>query len=242
MGICYEHALLVTDLAWRPDKSSAEAIHSVLVDHGLAGGDKKPELFAVDGKRAKKISGKSVLRAGKIPEELVLLYPTMLGPRVRAVMGPYVNEDQPWADGPGVWGMKLVLGRDFKVFEGADYGPVGATITSDKSAAYDNRKNSPAGRCFPATWTSSPPKTSVVIRDPMTGELPRTLPKRVATFTGVWRSGLWIDFDKAYPEFHADGFGKGHSHGGLGQIPDRRFVTALERAFGTELLEVGMYC
>jgi hypothetical protein len=241
MGICFEHALLVEDLAWRPTKERAEAIHSALVTWGLVDQASKPELLEIDGARARKISGNSVLRAGKIPDELVMDYPTMIGDHVRTVMGPYVNEDADGFEGPGVWGLKLVLGRDFKVLEGADYGPLWAKLLSDGGATYRNSKSSPAGVCVPATWTSTPPKTSVVIRDPMTGELPKTLPKSLDGFAGLWRSGLWIDFDKVYPTFHADGFGKDRSHGGLGRIPNRAFVSALEHAFGTRLLEIGMY-
>ncbi|MBX3470988.1 MAG: hypothetical protein KF878_29320 [Planctomycetes bacterium] len=240
MGICFEHALLVADLDWRPTKERAEAIHSVLLNWCLVDPNTKPELFKIDGKHSKRVSGRTVLRSGEIPTEFVMVYPSMTGAHVRDVFGPYVNEDMEGFEGPGFWELKLILGRDFKILSGSEYGPAGAKLLSS-SPIYDNSKSSPAGVVVPATWTTTMPETSFVIRDPMTGDLPEVLPELIRTFNGVWRSGLWIDFDKVYPGFHADGFGRGRKYGGLGQIPNRAFVSDLERAFDAELLEIGVY-
>lgn len=241
MGICFDHALLVRDLTWRPTKERAEAIHSVLVQWRIAHKRDKPDLFEIRGSRANKVDGKTIVKTGQLPDELVLSYPMTIGDPVREVMGPFESEEEEGFQGPGFWSMCLVLGRDFKILEGADYGPVNTSVHSDISTAYRNAKSSPVGLSIPASWTATPPKTSVTLRDPTTGEPSKTLPDHLRTFSGVWRSGLWFDFDKVYPAFHAHGFGKGRSYGGLGRIPNREFVADLERAFGTSLLEVGAY-
>lgn len=237
MGIGYEHALLVTDLTWRPTKARAEAVHSTLVAWGLASQERKPELFEVEGSKSKKIAGSRIVKSGQLPDDLVLRYPPAEGEAVGRVMGPFVNEEEEWASGPGIWGgMTLVLGRDFKVLEGADYGPFGARLRG-AAETYTNR-DLRGSLGLAATWSSSPPATTVSLRDPRTGEALANAPARLREFTGVWRSGLWMDFDKAYPSF-ADLLERPRGHSL--QIPGRRFVADLEGAFGAPLVEVPMF-
>lgn len=212
MSASYQHVFAVRDLAWRPTKAHAEAVHQVLLAWGLV--DQKPVLTVVEGPRSRKLTGRAVVRAAAIPEELVLFYFALAeGEAAARILGP-LEAGSP-REQPSVTEVRVILGRDFKVLT--------ALIDGDREV----HRNATVGfEVVSATWEDAPPPTEVAVRNPWSGALSQGT-------TGLMRSGVVLFCDEACPAFARARPGSG--------VPNRDFVRALEAAFGTRLAEVGRY-
>ncbi len=222
MGISYEHWFVVRDLDWRPAKKHGEAIHRLLVDWGLV--REKPKLFAVDEGHEREVQGAAVVRDGAIPDELWMRYSPMVeGEAAERVVGPLEEESVPEAR-PFIWAITVVLGRDYKIIDAPDFGPVSTSLVGGRRPTHAVG----AIDAVAATWDQPPPPTEVAFSDPMTGD-PREVPDG---FVGLMRSGVIFDCDRARPEFPRSSDSR---------LPNREFVRALEGALETGVIEIGRY-
>ncbi|HSD85867.1 MAG TPA: hypothetical protein VLB44_00075 [Kofleriaceae bacterium] len=179
--------------------------------------DKSPTLFRLDDES--EIPAKRAF-TGELPANLRLQGDWIDDTRVvRSVVGPsaYGLKDRRY-----IAGTDVILGTDFKVLNSEEHGFVVATPPKngrakvEESYAYAVSQH----QVYPASWTTTPPKvTASGYVSPPRG------------FSGVWRSGLIIDCHKDVPTIAED-----HA-----PLPAKGLKTALERAFGTSLVELGWY-
>jgi hypothetical protein len=219
MGVEYEHWFFVRDLAWTGDKATAERVHALLHAWGLVAA--KPTIFDLAGGKSKKVT-RSLRDAAAIPPNLLLVYPFVETPRAEEIMGP--SAYPPESIGPRYFqALNLVLGTDHRLLAAHERGLAELVRAPRRGGAEvkpypANDARVPAHLTFP---DGPAPEATLSLE----GDAPTGL-------SGVWRSGLGLDCGKDVPAFPTERYGP---------IPCREFVSALEAAFGTQLVEVGWF-
>lgn len=170
----------------------------------------KEAYFELDESSASPIDAKA---ARKMPPNFFVSYDTLEGSRAAAIMGPSRSPDPHRY----IMGTQLHLGVDYKVIAHVEGFEVEVTTPPRNKRVpvepLDFHDTYPATVVvYPATWETSRPKTDG--------------PKK---FDHVWRSALLLDCHKDIPNFAHD----------AKPLPARDFVQALEKAFGTKLVEYG---
>jgi hypothetical protein len=216
MGVEYSHGLFVSDLKWKPTWAVVRGLVAVLVKWKLV--DKSPKLYRLD-EGENEIPARQAF-TGDFPANVRLLGDWIDDAAVvQSVVGPsaYGVMDERY-----IASTDVILGVDFKVLISEEHGFVVATPPKNGRATVEDSYAYMVGdnQVYPASWTTTPPKvTSSGYVSPPRG------------FSGVWRSGVIIDCHKDVPaiaEHHAP-------------LPAKGLKTAVERALGTSLIELGWY-
>jgi hypothetical protein len=213
MGVEYSHGLFVLDLQFQPTWDHVVAVGDVLKAWKLAGKD----LYDLtDG--VEPIDRTAAKRA--LPANLMADYGELDGKAVVALVGDSQYEIEPASryiqSAIGIFGVdfKLMVNETFEV-------EMTSPPKDGKTAIEDYDDSSIADHwSYRASWTTTPPKTKV---------LQGSASERA--FGGVWRTGIILDCGKDLPSISEAG----------APLPAKGFRTALEKALGTKLVEVGWY-
>ena len=211
MGLEYTHGLFVEDLSWRPAWHHVEAVERVLAAWGFP---RENPWFSEVTENGLRPVADATARAELARTQLVVSYGSLDGPGVRTLMGasmyPGLADEHRY-----VTGVDLHLGSNFKVVFAEGWH---AQVTTPPMNGmlpvkpYEDVIGLDSQIIFRASWDTTPPRTDA------TGD-----------FSGVWRCGLLLDCHKDVPSFA----------GTNGKLPAKDFVTQLEAAFETKLVEVG---
>lgn len=215
MGVEYSHGLFVADLAWKPSWAHVEGVHEVMRKWKLA--KAALELYDLADGHAE-ITVAAARKA--TPANLSAIYSDLEGKAVVDLVG-----DSQYDIGVAdryIASIEVVFGVDFKVLVNETFEvEITAPARNGKTAIeHDDMATLNDQYVFPASWATTPPKTTV---------LQGTASDRA--FTGVWRTGMMIDCGKDVPRIAENG----------DLLPAKGFRAALEKALGTELVEVGWY-
>ena len=230
MGVEYEHALLVNDVAWRPGIDAALAVIGVLEEYGLVVG--KPEVYDLAGGLWKKAKSQSLRAAATLPDNCAIHWKNLLddeqnSPSVARVFGPS-HYDSVTDDDRYVQRVSLILGSDFRTLSGWECFQVEATAGPSTARGRqiepldDVHYSAHSDIVWPADFTAKPPRARLVVEKWWVKPSP-------PTFDGIWRSGLFLDCGKDLPAIVERS----------SELPNTDFVGALSDAFGAPLAQIG---
>jgi hypothetical protein len=210
MGVEYSHGLFVSDLTFQPTWAQFLAVHDVLVKWKLATKtgivlyDLDDDVAPVTTKAAAK----------QLPLNMMAVYGDIDGQPAVDVMGDSAYDIDP--KNRYIMTIQVVFGSDFKVLIDEVYDVEVKTPPKNGKIAVEQQDSMAIGNhwIYPATWTTTPPKTKV------SGEFP-----------GVWRVGIVFDCNKDVPAIAEN----------TEPLPAKGFRKALEKALGTPLIEHGWY-
>jgi hypothetical protein len=222
MGVEYKHWLLASDLAWVGDQSVAGRVHTVLQEWGLIA--EPPVIYSLDEGRQKKLRG----LPGQLdnpPRDLLVEYPMIEGKAIAEIMGPSYYPDDSIGE-RYFQKIALIIGSDFRVYDGGE--ATGTLIVKPPTQA--GKHVSPykdylphSLDVYPATSDTEPPVTTFEVNSEGW-----PVPKG---FKGIFRSGLALDCGKDLPAICEK----------QNTIPCRQFATAIQEAFGTDLVQIGLW-
>src|SRR5262245_9655043 len=210
MGVEYAHGLFVVELSWKPTWAHVGKIHDVMMAWKLA--TKKPGYVELGDAKPKKLKEAAVAKA--MPANLRLDYGEVRGAPVESLFGESQYDID--TDDRYIQDVCVVLGVNFQVLSAETYDIAVKTPPKNgkTEVTSDPFVSSARGsQQYPATWTTTPPTTT---RPP-------------GKFTGVWRSGVILDCGKDLSMISEE----------FDPLPATKFRSALEKAFGTPLVEQG---
>lgn len=249
MGVEFKHWLLVADLDWMPSPDTAHRVTAVLGQWGLGNRFVVTDLDDIEWDDPE--YGFVTVPVLGFLHELSALPPSAMaqsldgvqGEAVHRIVGPSYHHGVRPQD-QYLQRLTLVLGHHFHLFDGWETGyttvldparderdgpvdDVEIHITGYRQVdrlRLDRRPGvvNPSRRAhYPAPPAVRAPRTQFAWRDGSVHP----------TFSGCFRSALGLDLGKSLAA----------ALDGPGQLPNRAFVSALEDAFDTELVEAGHY-
>jgi hypothetical protein len=225
MGVEYEHWFFASDPHWIGNIATARNVSNVLQNWGLIV-DSAPELFSLDGGKAKKLKV-PLDQLAMAPRNLIIQFPMCTTEIVEEIMGPsYYAEEE---IGPRYFqAIVIIMGTDFRVYNGGEttFTQILHPPTRDgklTSAYKPDFRFSYWSDVFPADEKATPPDANLIV-EAENWKVPKQ-------FHGIWRAGLLLDCGKDLPSF----MGKSNN------IPSKRFTRDVEKAFGTKILQIGQW-
>lgn len=212
MGVEYAHGLFVADLSWKPSWAAARAVVDVLAAWKLVA--PAPQVFQVGGETTEIAAARAF--QGAMPANVLIKSD---GTEDKAVVEKIVGASAQDTDDRYIQSIEIVFGSDFKVLMSEAHGLVVESPPTHDGMEIEVSDDYTVtwSEIYPASWQATPP--TIVAHGPV--KLPRG-------FTGAWRSGVIIDCGKDVPAIVETGE----------PLPAKDLVDALERAFGTKLVEV----
>lgn len=173
MGVEYTQGLFVADTNWRPSWRHVEQVDTILTRWGFR--RVESPYCALDGDDCNEIDAAT---AASMPPNLMVVYDTLEGESVPAVIGPSIYPSVDDSD-RYIMSTILYLGADYKVVqaEGEEVEVHATTERLDPVSALPTFVD-----VYPATW-STPRPTSGGPRE----------------FDRIWRCGLVLDCHKDVP-------------------------------------------
>ncbi len=249
MGVEFRQWLLVRDLSWVPAAHTAHRVAAVVSEWGLGDSYVVTDLDDIEWDDPE--YGFVTVPVVGFLHELSALPTNAIVQALRHVQGPAVNRIVGPSRYEGVrpedqylQRLTLVLGHSFRIFDGWETGyatvlepsvdhrgdPVNPLELHTTGYRQLDRlgpqrspgvTNAPQREQYPSPPAVVAPKTRFAWRDGSVHP----------TFSGCFRSALGLDLGKSLAA----------ALDGPSPLPNRAFVTALEEAFGTELVEAGHY-
>jgi hypothetical protein len=213
-GVEYKHYYIVKQPSWSGDSEvTVKQVDHVLADWGL----RREPLQWFDATRAQQRRLVSRPIHGEYPTDLVVRYPGVDScPKCAQILGPSSYPGTSATD-RYMYGIDLIVGRSRRVLPNNEYINV---ITDPKDIIDVDDGGSRAFFGTVSTTAGKPVRSTIEISG-----LP--VPEG---FDGTWQCALVLDCNKDLPAFAEKS----------NVAPGVAFRLALEKAFGSELIEIGM--
>lgn len=178
MGVEYAQGLFVADTNWRPSWRHVEQIDAVLTRWGFR--RVESPYYALVGEDCQELEEAP---ASSLPPNLMVVYDTLEGASVRAVIGPSIDPSLDDSD-RYIMSTTLYLGADYKVVQ-AEGEEVEVRAATERLVAVSALPT--FVDVYPATWST-----------------PRPASDGRGDFARIWRCGLVLDCHTDVPAIARD--------------------------------------